>query len=87
MKGIIFNLLEAMVISDNAEDMWDQLLTARSLDVVYLSLGSYPDEQIQKLVGAASHLLWPDPVRSPALVGSARFSKGPGSFSRQCRSV
>jgi hypothetical protein len=28
MKGIIFNLLEDVVISNHGEDTWDQLLTA-----------------------------------------------------------
>jgi Haem-NO-binding len=54
MKGIIFNLLEDVVISNHGADSWDQLLATAALDGVYTSLGSYPDEQIQDLVGAAS---------------------------------
>jgi hypothetical protein len=56
MKGIIFNLLEEVVISNHGEDKWDQLLSTTALDGAYTSLGSYPDEQIVDLVGAASRL-------------------------------
>jgi hypothetical protein len=57
MKGILFNLLEEVVVSNYGEDIWDQLLTATALEGAYTSLGSYPDEQIQELVGAASRML------------------------------
>lgn len=57
MKGIIFNLLEEVVISNHGEDTWDQLLATAELDGAYTSLGSYPDEQMQELVGAASQKL------------------------------
>ena len=50
MKGIIFNLLEEVVIRDHGADTWDELLNATSLDGAYTSLGSYPDEHIQVLV-------------------------------------
>ena len=54
MKGIIFNLLEDVVIHDHGQDTWDELLNATSLDGAYTSLGSYPDAHIQALVGAAA---------------------------------
>ncbi len=57
MKGIIFNLLEEVVITQHGEDTWDQLLSAAGLDGAYTSLGSYPDEHIQELVGAAARTL------------------------------
>jgi hypothetical protein len=44
MKGIIFNLLEEVVIRDHGADTWDELLSATCLDGAYTSLGSYPDE-------------------------------------------
>jgi hypothetical protein len=61
MKGIIFNLLEDVVIHDHGQDTWDELLTATSLDGAYTSLGSYPDEHIQLLVGAAARMLGVSP--------------------------
>jgi heme-NO-binding protein len=54
MKGVVFNLLEQLVARDYGEETWDALLDASDLDGVYTSLGSYPDEDLMKLVGAAA---------------------------------
>ena len=54
MKGVVFNLLEQLVARDFGEDTWDALLDASGLDGVYTSLGSYPDEDLVKLVSAAA---------------------------------
>lgn len=66
MKGIIFNLLEEVVTSELGPETWDNLLDAAGLDGAFTSLGSYPDEHLFKLVGAASAALnkpAPDIVR------------------------
>jgi hypothetical protein len=87
MKGIIFNLLEDVVISHYGENTWDQLLTATSLDGAYTSLGSYPDEQIQGLVAAASHLLGLTPFEVLRWFGQQAipllFDRYPGFFTTQ----
>jgi hypothetical protein len=57
VKGIVFNLLEQVVSRDYGEDTWDDLLAAAGLDGAYTSLGSYPDEHLGRLVGAASETL------------------------------
>ena len=57
MKGVVFNLLEQLVARDYGEDTWDALLDAGGLDGVYTSLGSYPDEDLGKLVSAAADAL------------------------------
>ncbi len=57
MKGIIFNLLEDVVKRHHGEDVWDSLLAASGLDGAYTSLGSYPDEDLARLVSEASSLL------------------------------
>lgn len=54
MKGIIFNLLEAAVIAEMGEDVWDDLLEDAGLDGAYTSLGNYPDEDIEALVASAA---------------------------------
>ncbi len=54
MKGIVFNLFEEIVSQQYGEDAWDDLLQNTGLDGSYTSLGNYPDEQLLKLVGAAS---------------------------------
>lgn len=57
MKGIIFNLLEEAVSQEYGAGTWDALLDAAQLDGAFTSLGSYPDEYLFRLVGAASAAL------------------------------
>lgn len=57
MKGIIFNLFEEVVSADRGEDAWDDVLESSGLDGAYTSLGSYPDEDLLKLVAAAGPVL------------------------------
>jgi hypothetical protein len=54
MKGIVFNLLEELVERDHGEEVWDALLADAGLEGAYTSLGSYPDEDLDKLVAAAA---------------------------------
>ena len=57
MKGIVFNLLEEIVVREHGDDTWDALLDAAGVDGVYTSLGSYPDADLMALVAAASQAL------------------------------
>jgi len=57
VKGIVFNLLETLVVRDHGPETWDALLDAAELDGAYTSLGSYPDEDLVALVAAASQAL------------------------------
>lgn len=57
MKGIVFNLLEAVVIKEHGEDAWESVLNAAAVEGAYTSLGSYPDDQMMRLVSAASRTL------------------------------
>lgn len=57
MKGIVFNLLQELVVRDHGEDAWDGLLERADVDGAYTTLGSYPDAELLALVGAASELL------------------------------
>lgn len=57
MKGIVFNLLEELVRRDHGENAWDDLLESAGLDGAYTSLGSYADEEMMRLVAAASAVL------------------------------
>lgn len=54
MKGIIFNIVEDVVAEGFGMHVWDELLEATALDGIYTSLGSYPDQHLFALVGAAS---------------------------------
>ena len=54
MKGIIFNLAEEVVSDAHGPDTWDDLLDAAGVDGVYTSLGSYPDDDMHRLVAAGA---------------------------------
>jgi hypothetical protein len=62
MKGIVFNLLEEVVTAQHGESAWDTLLDATNLAGSYTSLGSYPDEEIVKLVDAGASALGMSPA-------------------------
>ena len=57
MKGIIFNLLEDVVVDNYSDRTWNELLDAAGLDGVYTSLGNYDDSEITALVSAAATAL------------------------------
>jgi hypothetical protein len=57
VKGVVFNILEQIVVRDHGEDVWDDLLDAAGLDGAYTSLGSYRDEDLLRLIAAASAAL------------------------------
>lgn len=57
MKGIIFNLLEEVVVRTYGEQTWDDLIDASGVSGVYTAVGTYPDEDLSGLVGAASNAL------------------------------
>jgi hypothetical protein len=57
VKGIIFNLVEEVVSAAHGNDAWDTMLDAAGLDGAYTSLGSYPDDDLMRLVAAASAAL------------------------------
>lgn len=61
MKGIVYNLLEEVVSAEHGEDTWDALVDAAGVDGVYTSLGSYADEDLERLVAAASEHLGASP--------------------------
>jgi hypothetical protein len=62
MKGIVFNLLEQVVVKCHGEATWDRLLDATGLSGAYTSLGNYPDEEIGRLVAAGSQALGMPPA-------------------------
>ena len=62
MKGIVFNLLEQVVVKHHGEAAWDALLDKTGLSGAYTSLGSYPDEEIGALVTAGSEALGKPPA-------------------------
>ncbi|MEM7285994.1 MAG: heme NO-binding domain-containing protein [Actinomycetota bacterium] len=63
MKGVIFNVVEEVVVSLWDDDTWDDLLDDAGLDGSYTALGNYGDEELLALVDAA-HRLTEIPVPS-----------------------
>ena len=57
MKGIVFNLLEQVVTAAHGADTWDDLLDRSGLNGAYTSLGSYQDEELERLVASACEML------------------------------
>jgi predicted hydrocarbon binding protein len=57
VKAIVFNLLEQVVVDEFGEKTWDALLESAQLEGAYTAVGSYADEDLLKLVSAASAAL------------------------------
>lgn len=57
MKGIIFNLAEEVVCAAHGADAWENVLDRAGLDGAYTSLGSYPDDDLHRLIRASSEAL------------------------------
>ena len=62
MKGIVFNLLERVVAEQHGEQTWDAILEAAGASGAYTSLGNYPDEELGRIVVAASARLGVPPT-------------------------
>jgi hypothetical protein len=52
MKGIIFNLLEEVVVAEHGADDWEDMLERAGVDGVYTAVGSYSDSQFISLLQA-----------------------------------
>lgn len=57
MKGVILNLVEEAVVADHGDETWDAILELAGLEGAWTSLGSYPDDELPRLVAAGSDLL------------------------------
>ncbi|MCV6589801.1 MAG: heme NO-binding domain-containing protein [Marinobacterium sp.] len=59
MKGIVFNILEQMVIEKAGLAAWDQLLqdVQPASQGIYTAGGNYPDEEVVQLASRASEML------------------------------
>ena len=52
MKGILFNVVEDVVTEAMSADAWDDVIDAAGVDGSYTSLASYPDTDLNAIVGA-----------------------------------
>jgi hypothetical protein len=65
VKGIIFNLAEEVVSDLHGEEAWDAVLDTAGVTGAYTSLGSYPDDDLHRIVAAGAQQL--DASRSDVL--------------------
>lgn len=56
IKGIIFNLLEEVIVAQLGERAWDEILESARADGAYTSLGNYPDQEFVALLQGAARL-------------------------------
>lgn len=57
MKGVIFNILEELVIETSGISAWNTILEKLALQGIYTAGQSYPDEELLALVGEISAAL------------------------------
>ncbi|WP_299178707.1 heme NO-binding domain-containing protein [uncultured Neptuniibacter sp.] len=54
MKGVVFNILEEMVISNEGMQVWNNILQSQQLEGIYTAGDSYPDSELFALVNEIS---------------------------------
>ena len=54
MKGIIFNIVESVVIAENGIDAWDNVIDDSGVFGAYTSLGTYPDSDLLAIAAAVA---------------------------------
>lgn len=54
MKGVIFNVLEELVVEQCGMFVWNEILAEQALEGAYTAGESYPDEELLGLVGSIS---------------------------------
>lgn len=69
MKGIIFNIVEEVVVTKLGPGAWDELLSTTGLPGIYTSLGSYPDAELFQLVAAGAELADAEPSALLRMLG------------------
>jgi hypothetical protein len=61
MKGIIFNVLEDVVVQQFSQDVWEDLIDKAGVGGAYTSLGNYSDEELASLVTTSAAALGKTP--------------------------
>jgi len=57
MKGVLFNMAEEVIVAAHGEDTWDRALDDAELEGAYTAVGTYPFEDLVKLLDAAASIL------------------------------
>lgn len=69
MKGVIFNIVEEVIVAKLGPAAWDEMLSVTGLSGVYTSLGSYPDADLDKLLAACADLTAAEPSALLQIIG------------------
>ena len=56
MKGVLFNVVEDVVVDQFSEEVWDDVLQRAELAGAYTTLGNYPDDDLTRIVGAVCEI-------------------------------
>lgn len=75
MKGVIFNLLEEIVLEEFGEETWLGLLDDSGASGSYTSLGNYPDRELLGLVSSAAKALQVSDADVLRLFGERAFPR------------
>jgi hypothetical protein len=74
MKGVVFALIEEVVIERFGFDMWDEVLDRAGAGGVYTSLADYPDAELGAIVDAIGGITGSSIDEVLVLAGRAGFS-------------
>jgi hypothetical protein len=75
VKGVLFNVVEDVVVDAFGADTWDDLLDAAGLDGAYTSLGNYDDDDLAAIVSAAGDALSLTRAEVLRFVGREAFAR------------
>lgn len=54
MKGVVFNIVEEVVTAQLSAAAWDGIVRAAEVDGAYTSLGTYPDDDLDRILAATA---------------------------------
>lgn len=73
MQGVVFNIIEDVVLTLYDADTWDDIIDDAGVDGVYSSTGTYDDAEVLAIVAAASAKLGIDVPALLIVVGQHAF--------------
>jgi len=75
VKGVLFNVVEEVVVEHLSLATWDHIVVAARVDGAYTSLGTYDDNELERIVAAAARLLNRSPDDVLRFVGTHAFAR------------
>lgn len=75
MKGIIFNIVESVVVAEHGIDAWDDVIDESGVLGAYTSLGTYPDSDLLAIAGVVADRAQTTPSNVMRHVGHQGLSR------------